>query len=109
MHIAIHLSIILSKKSLNGKESASSSHTAQGEFHSSSATINSSVRNIKMAQNPNNSYPLNKPSLRLKSVKIISHTYLISKKQRTIFSKNIKPYVWLIRKWRVVAFIPDGF
>ena len=86
------------KKSLNGKESASSSHTAQGEFHSSSATINNSVRNIKIAQNPNNSYPLNKPYLRLKTVKTISHTYLISKKRRTIFSKNIKPYVWLIRK-----------
>ena len=38
------------KKSLNGKESASSSHTAQGEFHSSSAKINRSVRNIKMAK-----------------------------------------------------------
>ena len=41
------------KKSLNGKESASSSHTAQGEFHSSSALINSSVLSIKMTQNPN--------------------------------------------------------
>ena len=59
------------------------------------------LRNIKIAQNPNNSYPLNKPYLRLKTVKTISHTYLISKKRRTIFSKNIKPYVWLIRKWRV--------
>ena len=51
-----------------------------------------------MVQNPNNSYPLNKPYLGLKTVKTISHTYLISKKQRTIFSKNIKPYAWLIRK-----------
>ena len=56
------------------------------------------LRSIKIAQNPNNSYPLNKPYLRLKTVKTISHTYLISKKRRTIFSKNIKPYVWLIRK-----------
>ena len=56
------------------------------------------LRNIKIAQNPNNSYPLNKPYLRLKTVKTISHTYLISKKRRTIFSKNIKPYVWLIWK-----------
>ena len=86
------------EKSLNGKESAFSSHTAQGEFHSSFATINRSVRNIRMAQNPNNSYPLNKPYLRLKTVKTISHTYLISKKRRTIFSKNNKPHVWLIRK-----------
>ena len=56
------------------------------------------LRNIKIAQNPNNSYPLNKPYLRLKTVKTISHTYLISKKRRTIFSKNNKPHVWLIRK-----------
>ena len=64
------------------------------------------LRNIKIAQNPNNSYPLNKPYLRLKTVKTISHTYLISKKRRTIFSKNIKPYVWLIRKWRVILLSP---
>ena len=56
------------------------------------------LRSIKIAQNPNNSYPLNKPYLRLKTVKTISHTYLISKKRRTIFSKNNKPHVWLIRK-----------
>ena len=45
------------KKSLNGKESASSSHTAQGEFHSSSATINSSGHNLTSKTTFDNDQP----------------------------------------------------
>jgi len=94
------LGLILFKKTcINGKASASSNHTEQN--YSSSLTINSSVSIIKMGQNPNNSYALNKPYLRLKTVKTISHTYLISKKRRTIFPKINNPHIWLIRKWRV--------
>ena len=64
MHIAIQSTTpkhdIFKKRTLNRKESASSSHSAQGAFHSRSATIKISVCIIKMAKNPYKSYPLNK-------------------------------------------------
>ena len=87
MHIAIQSTTPKHYVFKKSPSTENSSQLAQGEFHSSSASINSSVHSIKMTQNPNNSYTLFKPYIKLKNVKTISHTYLISKNGGPFFQK----------------------
>ena len=61
---------------------------------------------VKIKKFLNNSYALNMPYRGPLFQKRINHMHLIRKKRRTFFPKKNKPYIWLIRHWRVVPLIP---